>query len=152
MNSIFKGFVNKHAVTMNIIWFSKTTWSYNINNCWNECVLLLINVTLLVSWPPTTCFSVLLILGLHVRKEHEVHTRTHISYHSHLHNYSSAFDATMREISSTTESALISMVMHNQQGVLTASTFYDSPHYTLMKFKSKGENFNQSLSNLWGWV
>lgn len=75
-------------------------------------------------------------------------THTHTSYHSHLDNYSSAFDATIREISSTTESALISMVMHNQQGVLTASMFYDSPHYTLMRFKSKGKNFNQSLSNL----
>lgn len=75
-------------------------------------------------------------------------TSTHISYRSHLDNYSSAFDASMREISSTTESALISMVMHNQQGVRAASVFYDSPHYTLMRFKSKGENFNQSLSNL----
>lgn len=52
-----------------------------------------------------------------------MHTSTHISYHSLLDYYSSAFDATMREKSSTTENALISMVMHNQQGVLTVLQF-----------------------------
>lgn len=75
-------------------------------------------------------------------------TRTHNLIIPHLDNYSSGFDATVREISSTTGSALISMVMHNQQGVRAASMFCDSPHYTLMRLKSKGENFNQSLSNL----